>query len=129
MSFSPLKRSQPLAPWQMESATPVEVDTDLYWTSVGMARLDDHIRALSQRRQHDPQRAREIAKEMAGLSEEWAVLANHRAQLETQYAFRGWTRAWLVTSSDGHIHSGEFCGTFKAHTTCTLLPQASGWPQ
>lgn len=121
-----LGRPQPLASHQMDSATPVEVDTDWYWTSVKMQQLDAHIQALVARRRHDPQRGTEIGEELAGLHEEWESLFVHREELDVAYYKRPWSRAWLVTSSDGHIHSASYCTTFQRNTTCTLLPQASG---
>src|ERR1700752_95460 len=129
MSLPSLTRPQSLAPWQIESATPSQIHTDWYWTTVEMTRITDHIHALAERRAYDSVRAREINREIAGLPEEWETLSARRERLDQAYYHRRWTRAWLVTSSDGHIHSGPFCATYKSRTTCTLLPQASGWTQ
>jgi hypothetical protein len=41
----------------------------------------------------------------------------------------GWTQAWLVTSSDGHIHSSRHCHTLYWSTTIGLIPQLSGLAQ
>lgn len=38
----------------------------------------------------------------------------------------GWTQAWLVTSSDGHIHRSRHCHTLRWSTTIALIPQLSG---
>lgn len=126
MSLPRLNRPQQLVSWQLDNATPVQVDTDIYWTSLEMARMNDHISALAQRAIRDPQREIEIHREIAGLNEEYELLFDHREDLEAEYRKRMWLRAYLVTSSDGHIHSGPYCTTFQARTTCTLLPQASG---
>lgn len=126
-----LGRPQPLASYQMDSATPVEVDTDYYWTSVKMQQLDAHISMIAKKLRANTHLSNaEVARlesQRAGLNEEWESLFVHREELDVAYYKRRWTRAWLVTSSDGHIHSTPFCGTFKARTTCTLLPQVSGW--
>jgi hypothetical protein len=54
-----------------------------------------------------------------------------------EYASRPWTRAWIVTSSDGHVHNTQSCstcnktylkadGTYSAPTRFGWLPQVSG---
>lgn len=48
---------------------------------------------------------------------------------ETEYALRPWARFFLVTSSDGHIHSSMYCSTCnKGHnpTGFALVPYLSG---
>ena len=125
-----LGRPQSLASWQIESATPIEVDTDWYWTSVRISQIDDHIRAISDKLRANTYLSNaEVARlesQRAGLNEEWEVLEDHRIQLDAEYGRRAWSRAWLVVSSDGHIHKAPFCTTFQRNTRCTLLPQASG---
>lgn len=126
MSLPRLSRSQPLLSWEIEAATPAQVDTDLYWTLLEMQRISDHIDALRRRRSYDAQRTVEINREIAGLNEQWESLSDHCDALDAEYRKRMWLRAYLVTSSDGHIHSGPYCTTFQARTRATLLPQASG---
>lgn len=125
-----LGRPQPLASYQIESATPVAVDTDWYWTSVKMDQVNDHIAALNNRinsKYTGVDERATLKTRRAGLNEEWDSLHAHRDELETAYNKCCWNRAWLVVSSDGHIHRAPYCTTFQARTTCTLLPQASGW--
>jgi hypothetical protein len=38
----------------------------------------------------------------------------------------GWTRFFLVTSSDGHIHNSTSCSTCRPSTTYSWLPELSG---
>lgn len=130
MSLPRLNRPQRLAFWQIDSATPVEVDTDLYWTAVEMQRLNDLIKQLaSARRTATGERLLALTAQQAAVNEEWETLNEHSTALQVEYSHRRWNRVYLVTSSDGHIHSGPYCTTFQARTTCTLLPQVSGWPQ
>lgn len=129
MSLPRLNRPQRLAFWQIDSATPVQVDTDLYWTEWQMAGVDSRLATLRLALNSQSLTGRmrvALLDQQAGLCEEWGVLYEHREDLESTYRTRMWLRAYLVTSSDGHIHSGPYCTTFKARTTATLLPQASG---
>lgn len=50
-------------------------------------------------------------------------------EVEQEYARRPWRRYWLVTSSDGHIHSSTYCSTCnkgKEPTGFALVPYLSG---
>lgn len=46
--------------------------------------------------------------------------------LDAEYNRRPWSRFFLVTSSDGHIHSSMFCHTCRWSTTYGWLPELSG---
>lgn len=62
----------------------------------------------------------EIIKELARISDEQQVLGNE---------FRrrgGWSRFYLVTSSDGHIHDSMSCSTCRPSTRYGWLPKVSG---
>lgn len=129
MSLPRLNRPRQLASWQIESATPVEIDTDLYWTTVEMQRVENQITACTVIERNDYEtaaRRNQATQEKRDFNELWEALDEHREDLDAEYRKRMWLRAYLVTSSDGHIHSGPYCTTFQANTTCTLLPQASG---
>ena len=129
MSLPRLNRPRQLASWQIESATPVEIDTDLYWTTVEMQRVEFQITACTVVERNDYEtaaRRNQATQEKRDFNELWEALHEHREDLDAEYRKRMWLRAYLVTSSDGHIHSGPYCTTFQERTTATLLPQASG---
>jgi hypothetical protein len=52
--------------------------------------------------------------------------AKRTAELDAEYDRRPWSRFFLVTSSDGHIHSSMFCSTCRAGTEFGWLPELSG---
>ena len=59
-----------------------------------------------------------------------ALIAHLRrlaAPLHSEYYRRPWSRAWLVVSSDGHVHTSPECGTCYDTTQFARLPQVSGW--
>jgi hypothetical protein len=57
-----------------------------------------------------------------------AVLEAKRAAepLEAEHDLRGWSRFFLVTSSDGHIHSSMHCSTCNPRTQYGWMPEVSG---
>lgn len=59
-----------------------------------------------------------------------AAVAEARAAMEPLHAeYRrrgGWTRAFLVTSSTGHVHSSMSCGTCNSATTYAWMTDYSG---
>jgi hypothetical protein len=46
------------------------------------------------------------------------------AEHETNYT--GWSRFWLVTNSNGHIHRDRSCSTCRPSTEYAFLPELSG---
>lgn len=62
--------------------------------------------------------ARDRAVEALGLTRD--RLAKH------EEAYTNWSRFWLVTSSDGHIHRNRWCSTCRPRTAFALLPELSG---
>lgn len=46
--------------------------------------------------------------------------------LEAEYSSRPWTRAWLVTSSAGHVHRNKSCSTCNVRTRYALMFMFSG---
>jgi len=49
-----------------------------------------------------------------------------KTPLDDEFARRPWSRFFLVTSSDGHIHSSMSCQTCRWSTTFGWLPELSG---
>ena len=74
-------------------------------------------------------RADRIAK-FNEVNEELAAIKNEIATIDAEFTARGgWSRFFLVTSSNGHIHSSMHCHTCnkgKNMTTFALLPSLSG---
>ena len=67
------------------------------------------------------------AEQLANIkaaTDAWIANANAERQLEEQYT--GWSRFFLVTSSNGHIHSSMSCTTCYPTTAYGWLPQLSG---
>lgn len=46
--------------------------------------------------------------------------------LEAEYSRRPWSRAWLVTSSVGHVHRNKSCSTCNIRTSYALMFMFSG---
>lgn len=61
----------------------------------------------------------------AAQAEEDAKLA-YRAYTEAEETYGGWPRFFLVTSSNGHVHSSLWCSTTYPTTQWAWLPELSG---
>lgn len=69
-----------------------------------------------------------LAAAEAGIEAAEAKAQPHRdeaARIDRQ-EYKGWTRFYLVTSSDGHIHNSTACPTTYLSTTFGWLPDVSG---
>jgi hypothetical protein len=136
--------------------TPVQIDTalaDIYRRAEG--HFADYLladsRAKDYTRYADPSYRyynAYSAKDYSAKAERYAAeaqqhFAAYEAALEetapydAEYNRRPWTRAWIVTSSEGHVHSTMACttcnkrrqkrdGTWSAGTTFGWLPEVSG---
>lgn len=69
--------------------------------------------------------AGQIMAELDQLNIERRTIESVRGALREQYALRGWSRYYVVTSSAGHIHNDTWCSRRNA-TTYGWLPQFSG---
>jgi hypothetical protein len=122
------------------TATPVEIDTAIaaiyaeaapLATRVDMAQKDvDHYTArLGQRgyayiTQADVDRA-EVR--LANAEDALALVLAQTAPYDEEFTARGgWTRAWLVLNSNGHVHSSRACSSCNYRTSFGWLPQVSG---
>lgn len=74
---------------------------------------------------------------IAALHDQIAALKAECQPYDDEYDRRPWTRAWIVTSSDGHVHNTMDCstcnkqrqkrdGTWSAPTAFGWLPEVSG---
>lgn len=69
----------------------------------------------------------QLVTEKASLDAQISDLYKLVAELENEYVARGhWSRMFLVTSSNGHIHSTTLCQTTRATTTFGWMPEYSG---
>lgn len=69
----------------------------------------------------------EVFIEKVALESQISSLYKLLADLETEYFARGgWTRMFMVTSSNGHIHATTLCHTTKLTTTFGWMPEYSG---
>jgi hypothetical protein len=70
-----------------------------------------------------------VLESLPGFDAEEARLLAEAAPLEQEFAARWWSRFFLVTSSDGHIHSSMSCSSCRPTTTYGWLPNMSGMTQ
>lgn len=68
--------------------------------------------------------AKRAIEDLATTRAQLASLREQYAALEDSYT--GWSRFFLVTSSNGHIHSSMHCSTCRPTTRFGWLPQLSG---
>lgn len=73
---------------------------------------------------HEADRPAELLAKRAELLAELADVEARMEELEASYT--GWSRFFLVTSSQGHIHSSMSCSTCRPTTAYGWLPQLSG---
>jgi hypothetical protein len=90
-------------------------DAEAVAKAIEQAKGDDFLRAAQ--------------KGLDALAEAEATIAAVAAQiapLEAEYDRRPWTRAWLVTSSEGHVHRSRHCSTCNIRTRYALMFMYSG---
>lgn len=122
----------------LKTSTPAQIDT--WWAPIWARRLQ----ALQARReqgavyaankdQTDPASVRKAnrAYQLRDQAYDIVLATNSDADdYNAEWSRRGgWTQAWLVTSSDGHIHRSRHCHTLRWSTVIGLIPQLSGLAQ
>lgn len=76
---------------------------------------------------YDAEYAARIVNSLDALTAKIEELIDAARPLDAEYKARGgWARFFLVTSSNGHIHSSMFCSTCHLTTAFQWLPDASG---
>lgn len=116
---------------ELSAQTPVEIDTELaklyYEQAKAQVQMDQYAELALRKRQgekHDSAREYEAkAQQLAGALN---ALEEIIRPLEAEYARRPWTRFWLVTNSNGHVHHTTHCDTCFANTSFAWLTQCSG---
>ena len=113
------------------AATPAEIDAKL--NELGYAKAINEVRAeqyagaaVRYAKNNSPLVASYTAK-----SEEHAAkaaeLAEEMAPLEDEFRRRGgWTRAFLVSNTSGHVHKNMHCGTCFPSTQYAWMTEFSG---
>lgn len=69
---------------------------------------------------------RSLAAAIDKLIQERSVLIVASAPYEAEYLQRRWSRYFLVTNSNGHVHRGMDCSTCYSTTEYSWLPELSG---
>lgn len=77
-------------------------------------------------RSYDRDSARNTLAKLDALRAELEAVDEAAAPYEADYADHRWARFFLVTSSNGHIHSSMHCSTCHPTTSYAWLPQLSG---
>lgn len=68
-----------------------------------------------------------VGEALASYVDRVEVVQDIREEIDTlEMAYTGWSRFFLVTSSQGHIHSSMRCHTCRPTTTFGWLPELSG---
>jgi len=110
----------------------VKIDTelsalhDLHWKFVND--LESAIEAKEFYEKHDPTRIDEITKyqnKIASAREKIFRIGNEILDFNAIYDQDPWTRAFLVSNSNGHVHSSMDCNTCFATTRYNWLVQYS----
>lgn len=75
---------------------------------------------------YDAERAARLIAGIDAARAEIAAADEAAAPLEAEFAARRWSRFFLVTSSNGHIHRSMDCSTCNIRTAYGWLPELSG---
>lgn len=75
---------------------------------------------------YDAQAAQRVLKSLDEARATIAQAEEDAEPLDAEYASRPWSRFFLVTSSNGHIHSSMHCSTCNSRTTYGWYPEFSG---
>lgn len=114
------------------SATPSEIDAELARLHADHARAQDTLRRLAKRHQdllNDgmPAYAAELQPRIEQAHRTVAACEAAARPLDAEFERRGgWTRAWLVLNTGGHVHRTTQCRTCFVTTNFAWLTHLSG---
>jgi hypothetical protein len=115
----------------MKLDTPIEIDTALaelydkqYDLRVSIMRAEDDIKFGEKYYPNNDARKANAVARLDLLLGKLAILKAEIAEIEKLYT--GWTRAFLVSNANGHIHSTMSCATCFPTTRFLWLPNLSG---
>lgn len=119
---------EPMASW-----TPAEVDTSLAKALAAFQRADteldsragtlERLRRGSARQSDIDHAGKALQEAMDRASQALSAVDEHEREFQRR---GGWSRAFLVVSSDGHVHASRSCTTCQPRTQYALLPHYSG---
>jgi hypothetical protein len=110
---------------ELTTATPVEIDTEIAKLSVPLHRAQVKLAWLQSTdfRNRIIGTDAQIAEQQAKIDEALDAIAPFDAEFVRR---GGWSRFFLVTNNNGHIHRTQACSTTYATTQWAWLPQLSG---
>ena len=93
-----------------------------------IGRNTQRLKERGERRNANPQDyfMKQLAEEIEGLKAQREALAVEAAPLNEIYAKHRWSRFYLVTNENGHVHSTTACSTTFPTTRWAWLPELSG---
>lgn len=118
----------------IKTATPAQIDTvladllnKLHGAEYKAERTEKMIEDYNTKGAYYQTYIPRMEAELVALDEEISDLSDQIAPLELEYRARGgWTRAFIVQNSNGHIHSSMSCNTCFPTTSYGWLTQVSG---
>jgi hypothetical protein len=115
----------------MKLTTPIEIDTALaelydkkYELRLSVERAEQEVLFVEKYYPSNQVRKEQAETRVIAVKNKLAELATEIAEVEKLYT--GWTRAFLVSNANGHIHSTMSCATCFDTTRFIWLPNLSG---
>ena len=121
----------------LSTMTPVEIDTILaeIWGRINavtdrimdqQAKIRTAKKGLRMGYKHYADVIPAAEAKIEALKAEMAPIRAEAAPFEAEYASRPWTRAFLVTNNNGHVHKDMHCGTCFVTTQYAWMIDYSG---
>jgi len=115
----------------MKLTTPIEIDTALaelydkkYELRLSVERAEQEVIFVEKYYPSNQVRKEQAETRVIAVKNKLAELSTKIAEVEKLYT--GWTRAFLVSNANGHIHSTMSCATCFDTTRFIWLPNLSG---
>jgi hypothetical protein len=115
----------------MKLTTPIEIDTALaelydkkYELRLSVERAEQEVIFVEKYYPSNQVRKEQAEARVIAVKNKLAGLSTEIAEVEKLYT--GWTRAFLVSNTNGHIHSTMSCATCFDTTRFIWLPNLSG---
>lgn len=115
----------------MKLDTPIEIDTALaelynkqHDLRISIMRTEQEIVYVVKYNPNNEARKEKVVRRLESLKGVLAELNTEIAEIEKLYT--GWTRAFIVSNANGHIHSTMSCNTCFPTTRFIWLPNLSG---
>jgi hypothetical protein len=115
---------------RITSASPVEIDTELYSLTVQQIETEQRIKRnerLAKSYSDNGRAAQPYLDENIALGDKLITLTIDIEPLTDEFTNRGgWSRFYLVTNGNGHVHRSTHCTTCYMNTSYAWLPELSG---